>query len=285
VPTLFRRKAIVIIETGEGQGLRIESKVSPSGLTGLDLSFKASKTLTSKPNSAEIAIWNLNESNRAAITERKNPVVKLEAGYEDETTMIFLGDMQEARIVRDGPDIITMISTSDGGKAHRKSRTNKAFGKGTSVATVASALIDSIGVGKGNVATLLASAGLEGVSTKFAGGVTLSGRSADLMARLAKSSGFEFSVQDGKAQFLRRGRPLNETAVKLSADTGLLKSPTRSSAGIVKASSLLIPDIYPGARVLFDTREVEGFYRVETAQYVGDTAGQEWAINMEAREI
>ncbi len=283
--TLYRRKAVVRVGT-----LEIETTVADSGVVGLDVSFSVERTLRHEPNTCELQIFNLTADRRAELQQLRSAGVTIEAGYEQNVSVIFAGDLREARTVRDGPDLVTEIEAGDGEKAHRTARVNTSAPQNGSIVDTIRSVTDSFGIQRGNVDSALTVVGLEtgGSQTstrQFRGGAVVSGRSSTELSRLLDSVGYEYSIQNGVFQVLPRGQTISQDALLLTPETGLLGSPTRSSDGILSATSLIIPDLFPGRKVRFESPETEGFFRVETAKYTGDTSNQEWFIEMECKEV
>jgi hypothetical protein len=113
----------------------------------------------------------------------------------------------------------------------------------------------------------------------------LNGQAADILDRMARSSGYEWSVQDGQLQFLEVGKALQRTAVSLTPDTGLLGSPEVGEKGVVTARSWLQPSIIPGRKVHIRSRQVNGFFRVLKLLHRGDTRGSEWYTEIEGQPV
>ena len=80
--------------------------------------------------------------------------------------------------------------------------------------------------------------------------------------------------------FLDRGKALSSTAVRLAPETGLIGSPTVDKDGILEATMQMIPDIRCGGLVTSDARRVKGAYRIEEAEWVGDSSGADWGITV-----
>jgi hypothetical protein len=249
-------------------------------VSALDLSFEVARTLTSKPNTLELTIYNLSERQRTEIAAARGALVRLEAGYADGTTLLFVGTLREARSERVDTDWVTKVSGRDGGDRIQRARVLRSFAPDTTVEAVARALADSLGIGAGNAAEALRGAALDRVGRAFPEGTVLSGASAQQLTTLLRAAGFEWSVQDGVLQVLARGRALARSAVLLTPDTGLLDSPTVSKSGKVTARALLIPDLVPGRQVEIRSASVRGVYRIASAGYAGDTRGEDWHADL-----
>jgi hypothetical protein len=261
-------------------------------LRDLDIAFKVKRTLKKEPNTAEIDIYNLHPENRRRIESRKDVRVVLEAGYARPpgvtdpayagVSLIFAGDLRSARSFREGGDIVTKISSGDGEKKKQKSRIKATFPPGTSIKKVFEACARAMGVGIGNLSALQR-VEFPKAGAVFSGGTVLYGNAADELDGLCRSADLEWSIQNGVLQILTRGEALRDEVIVLSPSTGLIGSPTLSSDGVLHAETLMIPDLFPGRRVQVRSENVSGVFRVETCEYVGNTAGNgDWGVTIES---
>lgn len=264
---------------------------------GLDVAFSVERTRTREPNKAEITIWNLNGNNRARLQRlAKDARASVQAGYKGRIGEIFLGTIIDVRSTKERADWVTTIEAADGGRALRTARVNESFPAGTSVAKVLEKIAGRLGVGIGNasrakLATAALRFGDRVASREFVQGTVASGSASDEFTRILSSCGLEWSVQGEEIQVLDRGGSLERPPVRLAAPsilsdgTGLIGSPEVGKDGIVKARALLNPDIVPGRLVEIESREVlRSLFRVVRASYVGNTAGQDWYVDIEAKE-
>jgi hypothetical protein len=278
---LFERRAILTVGKGSGEAIRIDNRATNGAL---DFSFNVTRTLKKDPNKAEIRIFNLNQTTRSRITSLKRIPVELEAGYDDDPTLIFRGNLREARTERNGPDIITIVSGEDGGDKARTARINRSFGRGAAFRDVVEKIAADLGLGLGNISKISADS-MRGVSNKFAGGVSFQGNAGEELERILASANLEYSIQDGNLQILELGKPLPGVTKKLTPETGVIGSPTRGTDGLVTVEIMMVEDLFPGRLVPIETQEVEGNFKIETANYIGDTAGPQWGMKIECREV
>ena len=106
------------------------------------------------------------------------------------------------------------------------------------------------------------------------------------LGRLCDSIGYTWSVQDGNLQLLPNGGALAREAILLSPDTGLVGSPEQGKHGVVKAKAFLVPGLVPGQTVQLQSRGTSGNYRIETAEYTGESRGTgpgSWGVEMHMR--
>lgn len=275
---LFRRELALIVGGRQVAGLRV--------------AFRATKTLASKPNAIEIRVWNLAPETRAAAQE-KGAGVMLSAGYEGDARLLFVGDVDLVTHEREGPDWVTTLQAGDGLNAVRQGRIMEAFAAGAKVSDVVRKLAGSMKVSMGNALEELKTGGVDGAIDSFANGLIVNGPVHEEMNRIARATGFEWSVQDGALQILKTGKANSKEAVVLSPSTGLIGSPTPAIVAtqgggkrkVVRARSLLNGDLAPGRAVQIDGAAVRGWYRIEKVQMVGDTYGQDWFSDLEAAPL
>lgn len=274
--SLFDRTAIVTVDTIE--------------IRALDFDFEITKTLKPEPNTCSLTIYNLNEEHQAQLEElrpkgkdaKSGIPCKLEAGYGETPSLLWLGDLRTVQTFREGTDWVTRLASGDGEKAWRHARISQSFGPKTPIDTALRAIARTLGVGEGNLSKVVARLKQAGSAT-YPSGLVLHGAASRHLTELARSAGLEVSIQDGALQFLDRGKALAGSAIVLSAATGLLDSPSVDNEGVVSARTLLIPDLAPGRIVQMEAERIKGAYRVEKCSWKGTTSGDEWYIDFEAR--
>ena len=272
---LFGRRIAITIGVGGGQAARF---------TGHSMSFQVKKSLRGgKPNTADVEIRNLSDETRSRFETARREVIRIETGYEEETAVIFEGEVRKCWTERDGPTLRTKIEAADGEHAIRTARVNRGFGRGTSLGQVIEHVGSALGVGTGNLRDLARTVGFEGLGREFSEGAVVSGPAHRELSGLLDSAGLDWSIQDRVLQLLPRGRALNRTAIRLAPSTGLIGSPTVDTEGVLKATAKLIPGLAPGRLVSIDAEFVSGVFRILRATYTGDTMGNEWEADIEGR--
>lgn len=271
---LYLRRAIVTIDS-----LRVE---------GLRVAFKADKTLKPEPNTLDLKVYNLAKASRAQM-QSKGAKVILQAGYQDHVEVVFQGDARTIDHVRSGPDWITHVQCGDGERAYRNSRINASFAPGTKVQDVLRTLVKSLGLNSGNALDEIGKGGFREGFDQFLNGYAASGNSATELTRLLDSAGLDWSIQDGALQVLKDSETAKNTAVLLSAATGMVGSPEHGSpnkrglASVLKVKSLLQPSVRPGSLVQVEAIGISGLFKAEKVTHQGDTAGPEMYTSVEAR--
>lgn len=265
--TLFRRSCIANLGGIEVADLRQQ--------------FKADHTSDSTPNKLQYTVYNLSPDSRARLSAEKDLTVQVEAGYTDgQTDMLFYGDIDRVSQMREGPDWVTRLESSDGGRALRTSRLSLSFREGAKIIDMIKHVGKQMLVDVGNLKELSGS-DLGRKIEEFANGDAVFGRAKDIMDRLCKTGGLDWRVQDGALEITQRGRPFGTEAVVLAVDSGLIGSPEPGEEGKVRAVSLIQPGLKPRRKVKLESATLDGFYVVSTVSYTGDTHGTDWYAALE----
>ena len=273
---LDNRRMTLVVQT------QTSSKKWTSGQAwDLDFSFQVEKGAGSDPNSAKIQVWNLNPESRRAISDG-GVSVQLSAGYVGTEGLIFSGDVDEATTTRDGADLVTQISCSDGGQAIRSTVVNISTAQDSPVSSVIDELLDTLGLSKGSLAS---------VTGALKQGITSITPAKKLLDEICASSGLQWSVQDGTIQTHKIGEGTSGTVVVLSVESGMVGIPVRmverdqqgnvTRTG-VQVRSLLQPGLNPGRRIRVKSDWVSGDFVVERITHTGSTFGGEWYTDVEA---
>jgi hypothetical protein len=249
------------------------------GLNALRIAFAVERDVKRIPNNAEVAIWNLNSSSRAALAKLSNVPVRLEAGYVGEVGLIFQGDLRSARSRREGTDIVTRVSGGDGEVKIRTARINRTFAAGTPIGTVIRDLGKALGVGEGNLRQFLG-AKLGNGSKTLSRSLTLRGSVFDELEAVTRSCGLSWSIQDSALQIREVGLPVGDRqGPLLRPDSGLIgevevetvaKEEPGFPAGSVRVCGrcLMRADLIPGVP-----------FKVSSEAYTGNLVAMATAAN------
>jgi hypothetical protein len=252
-------------------------------ITGLDVAFSVERSLRREPNRASIRVWNLAEDHRQEIGRADRVRVRLEAGYESASAVIFDGFLVEGLSRKDGAEWVTELRSGDGHHAARSARVSLAYRPGASVRAALERCAETLGVGLGNAVDAFSTATTPSGSV-LRQGTALSGRADDVLTTLCEAAGLEWSIQGGVLQVLGTGRALRRDVVRLTPSTGLVGSPHVDSRGVLHAEALLVPELEPGRRVSIESTHVQGTWRVRKASYVGDWSGKNWGVSIEGEQ-
>jgi hypothetical protein len=266
----------------------VEVQVDTIKFSDLDVEFAVVKTLKPEPNTCTLKIWNLNPMHRKQLDSAKLPAIEIKAGYKGAVSLVFRGEVREVFSAKEGGDWVTEMSTADSEDTIKRARINKSFPSGTHLPNVLQALANELKVdAKAAILKLLTSNKLVEAAGVFLNGTVVSGSASREMTNLLKSAGQEWSVQDGELQIIDIGAALLGLPVVLGATTGLVGSPTVGNDDLVRFKALLNTSIAPGSLVTFvsDLLPVGSFYRVERAEFNGQTRGSDWYVEGEASAI
>jgi hypothetical protein len=249
-------------------------------IRGLDIGFEVERTLTRDPNTAKIKVWGLAETSRGTIN--RNDRVTLAAGYSEQETTIFIGEIREFKHTLETTEWVTEIEASDGRRVTRSARVNRSFAAGTPVPDAAGDIMGSMGIDLGDASDIIQRAAARVLPT-FPRGVVASGSATDELTRITDTLALEWSIQDGALQILERGRALDREAIVLNASTGMIGSPSIEKNKL-KVKTLIIPDLLPGRRIRVEARAIQGTYRAEKVSYKGELPTGDWYCELECKE-
>lgn len=253
----------------------------------LRVKFKVVRTRKKEPNTATVEVYNLRKDNRGA-AQAKGLAVSIEAGYVENTSQIFLGDLDHSETVLNGRDWVTTLEASDGGQAFKSSRINVSLEGPAPIGDVLQTAADALGLDLGNVSEKVSAGAIRGALTEFSNGIVLSGKAEQQLDKVVRSMGYSWSIQDKALQLLGPDETIGDQAFVLRSSTGLVGVPEAGEDGLVKARSLLQPDILPGRKVQIlstGAKGIDGFYRVEKATFSGDTEGADWFVDIEGKPL
>ena len=262
------------------------------GVGGMRVAFSVERDHKRTANNCELAIWNLSKGSAQALAKLDVVPVQIEAGYADDTGVIFLGDLRSARTKRDGPDTVTRVSAGDGESKLRTARINRTFARGTPVGDVLGQLGRALGVNPGNL-TQFQGARLANGLTTLQRALTISGAVSDELERLTRSCGLDWSVQNGVLQLRDAGvGPVGtERGPLLRPDTGLLgevetERATETKDGVVKGQTivsgrcLMRADLVPGKSLRVEAEAFTGNLVCRSTTHSGDShSSDQWTVD------
>jgi hypothetical protein len=278
----YLRACSLIVTNSSGNGLDLSS---------LRVVFNVKKTSDQTPNSMIVRVYNLTDATQKQIQNEFTNVI-LQAGYQSNFGVIFSGNIKDIKFGRENAtDKYIEILAGDGDEGYNFSIINRTLASGSTIKDQVNASISSMssaGISAGYIE--------DPSSTSLPRGKVMFGMSRDYLRQSAQSSDATWSVQDLKVQFLKRTSLLPGEAVVLNSRTGLIGIPTQTNAGI-EATSLLNPLLTINSRVQLNENLIagsvdedpqepkasfasDGFYRVLSLSYVGDTFGSEWYTKM-----
>ena len=227
---LFKRKLRLIIQEATGAGLDLGS---------LACRFDVERVANSI-NRAKITVWNLSDTTLGLLTGRHR-LVRLEVGYDDTLSTLFQGGIKNVFTTQEGPDRITEIFASDGGRDYSGSMVALSFSDGTDLHAIIQAVVASF--------TDVQMGSLRSVTNRSTFGARSEfGRTSWILDGLARSFGFNWSIQNGIFVAYDKGETSTAQIVTLSRETGMVGTPVASTTGL-EVLTLINPEIRPGGLV------------------------------------
>ena len=267
-------------------------------VSGLRVQFKIEKKAHKIPAKADISVWNLSRHTRAAMTALPVPLI-LQAGYGARLQQLFNGDVAQSGIsvVRNGPDFLTTFKVGDGLRCFQTERCQIPVPQNANIKDVATQLLGMLkGVDAKKAIAQITSGeiAMDGPFQQLVGGSAVSGMSIEEIDRILKPTGKKVVITDGVVEIMPLGdSPL--TAAEFPQDlipdleptTGLIGSPEAVKDKFTKLRCLLRPEIKPGRkfRVVWSKHPEGLFLRAENVTHTGDTRGQEWYTDVEAKAL
>ena len=254
-------------------------------VTDLRVTFQIEKNLGSDPNSATITIYNLTADTRARI-EEKPLHVRIDAGYEDQLERLFVGDIRWSSSRREPPDWVTELQIGDGDRAFRYARVSRSYKSGVNQKTILAELSGNMGL---KLPTNISEA--KDLNDQYSSGVVLTGPTRNQMTKVLAKSGYSWSVQDGKLQALKATDKRTDQAFIVSQDTGMIGTPEfgapekKGKSPRLTVRMLLHPGLTPGGTIQMEAEVVKGLFRIERVSHMGDTHGQDWFSEVEAKPL
>jgi hypothetical protein len=266
-------------------GRTVQVVVGDLDISALDIEFHIKKTLKPVPNTCEIKVYNLSEQSiRKLETFSDGTPVKVLAGYGQDVSQLYLGETRAAWTdYKPQGETLTSLSTGTNAKAKKLKKIFQPVGANTPAKDVLQNLAAALGVPLGTISQK-ALGKLGSIATLHPKPGVLCGNAWQLITDFCASADIAWSIQDGTIQILDYGGALDNVAIALSANTGLIESPTTDIQGIVTAKTLLIPGIRPGIKLAFESRFVTGGYICQEAEYKGSNFGPDFHIQLKGRK-
>lgn len=267
MPDFFKRKMRLEVGLPGQTGLAIES---------LRIAARIEKTTSREPDKAQIQVYNLSETSRAAFDE-EGAIVRLFAGYSV-ASLVFQGDIAQVTHRRVPPDVTTEVEASDGGLVFQEAQINESFGGPSTTLDLLNRIVQRMGLPLAYVDPQI-----EPIT--YLSTYTFSGPARDALTRVLGAVGAEWTIQDGAIVVRREGRPSQQVGPLISPDSGLIGSPEKMEDGNVRVLSLLRPSIVPGARFALKAKGFRGPYMARNVTLLLDSGfDQAFYTEIEASE-
>lgn len=242
------------------------------------IAFDIKKDDESDPNKAKIQLYNLSLDSRSYL-EKTNEIIRLEAGYEDEIGIIFMGDILKngVRHERNGGDIITTVMCGDGQKSIVDAYVDISMGKGTTCQQIVTAAVNKLK--EYGLSVRIISGDL---SKQFLQGKTYSGSVRQLLDEVTAFCGLKWSCQNNSIQiYPKEGTPASSVFL-ISSESGLIGLPSKGENGII-FRCLLNAQLIPQNFIQLQTKQTTGTgtYKIISVHHVGDSREGDWYTEIE----
>lgn len=283
----FRRSCIIEVATAPVlpgvpavTGLRVQM---------LACKFMAKADISESPNMCELEMVNVNPEHRAQIQEAagsdKGCLVRITAGYQDDTGELFAGYCNQIETWHEGQDWTTRLSIADGAEEeeeHPKKKGKKVckkldlkLNRGMPVTLALAQVVKACGFELAAVTaampvTLRSGAPILGYP------MHLKGNKVKALAQFANGTNLTWSVQAGIFEGSLAGLPFNPNGPLLSSN-GTLYSARLTPKGDLQFRCALDHRIRVGTAIVIDGAAVKGAFTVDSVEHSGSTeAGGEW---------
>lgn len=240
-------------------------------INNLRVTFSIKKTLSSEPNTGEISVYNLNDSNRNLITSKQYNYLELSVCYkEDILRLIFCGDILSVENNLSGQDIITTMRCGDGHRIYTEKTIFKTMEKGQKDKDIVEEVLKNLGIQKGDI-------DLPNDRILPRGKVMMCD-TREVMHKIAINNNADWSIQDDQLVVIPDNKALaNNEGWVISMNTGMIGSPKKTDNGL-EVTTLCNPHYKIGALIRVESRltEYNGDYKIESIEHNGDLYGTNW---------
>lgn len=253
------RNYLLEVQTQSGETLEIKLPFT--------VEFDITRNVLTSANVCQIRVFNLSLNNRNKIRFNSFDTgsfraVQLKAGYGQNLSVIFEGNITQAWSVREGVNFITQIECYDGGFAFVNSLTNQQFQSGTPQSTIIKSImgdLKSAGVAKGAIGSF---------PGKTSRANSYSGSTTEILAQLTNGA---FYIDNGKANCLGNSECLIGGIPLINAKSGLLGTPIREQT-LLYFDMIFEPGAVAGQRIKLESiteANFNGFYKVVSVKHRG----------------
>lgn len=261
--TKFDRNYVLSVQTQTNDTLTIKLPFT--------VEFDITRNILSSANVGSIRIYNLAKDKRNLI--RKNVtdygnlrLIRLQAGYGNNLSTIFTGNITQAWSAREGVNFITSIESFDGGFAFANGITNETFPADTPQEEMISQLLNNLkpyGVSPGAIGNF---AGILSRPNSFSGPTT------DIIRAITGGASF---IDNGKMNCLKDDECLVGDLKVIDAASGLLGTPIREQT-IINFDVMFEPRIIVGQLIELKSAtdaNFNGTYKVISVKHRGMISG------------
>ena len=282
---LFNRSYRLIVGSASG-GNAIE-------FSDLQCVFSVDKTNETHPDKCDLKLYNVSEESLTQFLIEDN-IVELYAGYGDELSHLFTGQIDVVSTEMQGADIVVSMTFSDGRIAMVETVTDEHFAAGSTLDDVLRGLSTKLGF-----AYVSNNGGLgdnRGLNYRFPRGISVTGNVKNWINSTIKGHDIQYFVSNKVAYAIPVNSPVgSEVAPIFTPETGLIGSPNKKNVTSkvnkkkkskdvregVEFKALLSPGVAIGTLVKVESRYVNGIYQVTSVKHSGDYRGSSWFTEVE----
>lgn len=217
-------------------------------ISGLHISFRLVKTLSSAPSEGWVKIKNLNKSTESFIQKEANRIL-IRAGYEGVSGIIFGGDLRDVETGREDLNHVTTITIGSGVQKLSESFFQRSYAGTIQIQTIITDALEFCGLTPFNLSAI-PNVTLEDVSWN--------GRTFDLIDEITSIAGIDWFEDNEKAYFHKPGEAVETIPIQVNEQTGMVGVPKITDTGI-QVSTLLNPAVALGGLI-----ELESIEKPET---------------------
>lgn len=276
-----RKYRLILGDYKSGKGILIEDS--------LQITFEVTKSADNKKtsNSAAVEVWNLSPASRALL-ETDYLSCSLEVGYEETGVRTILsGNVVQCTTRKSGADIVTQMILGEGYSDLNHQKVKSVIPAGKTYTDVIEEIRQQMpSVARGPyVGTNLSSPILSGYS--------LTGTPKTMLDRIAEETRTEWRLTNNTLTFSEINGVVEKSTKNvpvISEQTGLVDIPFDTSMDSEKMKedkarkrgiqfkALLNPEIVPGKLVKIVSKNINGFFRVNSIRFTGDYRGNDWYV-------
>lgn len=295
---LFDRQARVVIGEGGGPGFEIGAATS-NGIP-IHIKFSFEKADVESPNTGKVTVWNLSKEHLNEL-EKQDCVVIVKAGYGDNITEAFNGTVTHASTSKEGADRMTEIELASNMVELRDTSFSVSYAEGTRTNVIYQEIAAQMGLPLSISPTAMVA------PTLLSAGFSFVGSSKNLLNRLSRMDGINWTIQDGIIQLFKESEPISTNCYELNAGSGLIGMPKRvnisagsgsSKGGSETADSgsetaqlgwevtyLMNLAIGVNSYVHISSEAVNGYFRVQKISIDGDNYEGDWLCKATVLEV
>jgi len=254
------------------------------GSRPLHISFSIERADTESANTAKVQLWNLSPEHLAELN-KDDCVVALRAGYGSVMPLVFTGVVTFAKSKSDGSDVMTEIELVDNRIELRDTYVSVGYAGTVNCKTLIQDAADQMG--------LTVSFSYNAEFKDIPNGFSYVGPAATVLTKACETSGLVWSINNGVLQVKKPSDTMSREVYELSAETGLIGTPSRVQISD-KADSyeygwdvefLMNAAITIDDYVYLNSKVVRGYFRVYSIAIEGDNMEGSWTCTARLLEV